>query len=163
MLGLVMKNSNGLNWLEGINFRTYRVRFCEYLTYIEHWKQGLQTSKWFLCKCMEFFLKEMNVGLKVTIKVRVKDNMLLQSLQTLARVNSVNSTNILSLIPFMWIFFYECTSKWLICKCMEIVYWEKEWRLENKYKSKVKGNLLSPSLNEKLGSDLTLELIRFRV
>jgi hypothetical protein len=50
---------------------------------------------------MEFFLKEMNVGLKVTIKVRVKDNMLLQSLQTLARVNSVNSTNILSLIPFM--------------------------------------------------------------
>jgi len=49
------------------------------------------------------------------------------------------------------------------CKCMEIVYWEKEWRLENKYKSKVKENLLSPSLNEKLGLDLTLELIWFRV
>jgi len=105
----------------------------------------------------------MNVSLKVTIKVRVKGNMLLQSLQTLARVNSVNSTNILSLIPFMWNFFYEFTSKWLICKCMEIVYWEKEWRLENKYKSKVKENLLSPSLNEKLGLDLTLELIWFRV
>jgi hypothetical protein len=42
-----VKNSSGLNWLEGINFKTYKIRFCEYLEYIEHWNQRLQTSKWF--------------------------------------------------------------------------------------------------------------------
>jgi hypothetical protein len=50
---------------------------------------------------MDFFFQEMNVGLKVTIKIKVKDNVLLQSLQTLAKANLVDSTNILSLIPFM--------------------------------------------------------------
>ncbi len=53
---------------------------------------------------MDFFPQEMNEGLKVTIKIIVKENMLLQSLQTLAKANLVDSTNILSLIRFMWIF-----------------------------------------------------------
>jgi hypothetical protein len=50
---------------------------------------------------MDFFPQEMNEGLKVTIKIIVKENMLLQSLQTLAKANLVDSTNILSLIRFM--------------------------------------------------------------
>jgi hypothetical protein len=36
----------------------------------------------------------MNGGLKVTIKVRVRNNLLPQSLQTLAIVNSVDNINI---------------------------------------------------------------------
>ncbi len=51
---------------------------------------------------MDCFFQEMNAGLKVTIKIKVKDNVLLQSLQTLTKANLVDSTNILSLISFMW-------------------------------------------------------------
>jgi hypothetical protein len=50
---------------------------------------------------MDCFFQEMNAGLKVTIKIKVKDNVLLQSLQTLTKANLVDSTNILSLISFM--------------------------------------------------------------
>jgi hypothetical protein len=41
-----------------------------------------------------FFFREMNGGLKVTIKVRVRNNLLPQSLQTLARINSLDVINI---------------------------------------------------------------------
>jgi hypothetical protein len=41
-----------------------------------------------------FFFLRMNGGLKVTIKVKVKDNLLLQSLQTLTKVNLVDNKNI---------------------------------------------------------------------
>jgi hypothetical protein len=43
---------------------------------------------------MDLFFQEMNGGLKVTIQVKVKYNLLPQSLQTLARVNLVDNTNI---------------------------------------------------------------------
>jgi hypothetical protein len=43
---------------------------------------------------MDLFFQEMNGGLKVTIKVKVKYNLLPQSLQTLAKVNSVDNTYI---------------------------------------------------------------------
>jgi hypothetical protein len=41
-----------------------------------------------------YFFPEMNGTLKVTIEVKVRYNLLPQSLQTLARVNSIDSSNI---------------------------------------------------------------------
>ncbi len=84
----------------GINFKTYIFRFCEYLTYIDTERKGCKhqraskwTSKWFLCKCMDFFLGN-ELRFESNHSSKVKENLLHLNLQILANVHSIDNTNI---------------------------------------------------------------------